>query len=777
MTHESLQIPLQLLFGSTVILSAALVVTLLSRKRSASFRHAVWAFAMLGALLLPVAVPCVPRYPLRLVEPAVLDLTPEREFEETMPPKHTTFPVISAESSDPTLSSKPKATQTFRISWPSAIIGIWLLVAAIRLGGLIASRFFVRKLLTESRCCDDELVNELFDRLCRKLRIAVPIRLVRNSGIPIPFAVGVFRPVIVLPGSAEQRCPEELESMLMHELSHIVRYDMFWQGVAQIVTTFYWFHPLAWFGLRRMRIERELACDDAVLFHGLDPAHYADVLLESAAGLGLKPPRRVIPACAIAMARSSVVRQRIESILSVGRNRKPLGRTKLIVLGSFAIMLAGFSSVVVPFEFRKPMKQEIEDSKKPPIVVEPGSFRIDSNDPPENETESPPETVRIRGRVFLPDGSPAKNLFLASYLVRPSRHTIKGTLSTDENGYYSVRDPVPVDSWFGSIARFQQGGDVGQLKPASSFFAVKIERNMAPDAFDLRLYDEGILLHGKLTFEDGRPAPGKKLAVDACPLGEEKISFKRNDGLESSREISVGDWIEAGENGEYRVLLRPGRYKVSQSDQYEEDRKKRIELKPGDKEYRLDLTVPPWTEGTVYLDNGEPASFVKIEYASQGRDFQRFNRAETDVSGRFSVALTPMGNLLQFQTKDKSQGLALRLDENDYLGPLNVKLQKPEKAKFRLLFKNTNKPVAGAVIRYEAKANFDNRPLGNAFTTTSTDQGGNVEFPYLYPGGTYLLTFDYSKPCPAKSRVIDLRITPYKPGETIDYGDVFVDEP
>jgi hypothetical protein len=79
---------------------------------------------------------------------------------------------------------------------------------------------------------------------------------------------------------ALQEIPEaELEAILLHELAHLRRYDD-WTNLAQkVIKAVFFFHPAVWFIEGRLTLEREMACDDAVLAANFSPRSYAESLL------------------------------------------------------------------------------------------------------------------------------------------------------------------------------------------------------------------------------------------------------------------------------------------------------------------------------------------------------------------------------------------------------------------------------------------------------------------------------------------------------------------
>ena len=127
-------------------------------------------------------------------------------------------------------------------------------------------------------------------RYRQRLRDAI---VVRDADVPWPVLraaqsdmgpalVGAWRPRIVLPADFEQRYDmEERRLILAHEATHARRRDGWWCLIGQVVASLFWFHPMAWWGLRALRQDLELACDAAVLrTNGALRATYARAMLK-----------------------------------------------------------------------------------------------------------------------------------------------------------------------------------------------------------------------------------------------------------------------------------------------------------------------------------------------------------------------------------------------------------------------------------------------------------------------------------------------------------------
>ena len=103
----------------------------------------------------------------------------------------------------------------------------------------------------------------------------------RVNGIPVSFenshtvpAVrGILHPHILLPvGIDRVLSPQELRAVLLHEVVHARRRDNLICLLHELTLCALWFHPLVWLAGARMRLFRELSCDESVIRRQHGPA-------------------------------------------------------------------------------------------------------------------------------------------------------------------------------------------------------------------------------------------------------------------------------------------------------------------------------------------------------------------------------------------------------------------------------------------------------------------------------------------------------------------------
>ena len=160
---------------------------------------------------------------------------------------------------------------------------IWLLTtyAAIVLMLLLqsAAKSWSLKRFLATGCEAPSDIDNIFEGLCREM--CVPrCRLVLMHGLRSPATANWWRPYILLPAELALDLDEhQLANVLRHELIHIRRHDYLWDRLATVACRVVFFHPVMWLAHRRLRWERELACDEAVVRHNNEHrVEYAECL-------------------------------------------------------------------------------------------------------------------------------------------------------------------------------------------------------------------------------------------------------------------------------------------------------------------------------------------------------------------------------------------------------------------------------------------------------------------------------------------------------------------
>ncbi len=277
----------------TAVLAAAQVCLTTMRRATAAMRHIVCAASLAGCLLVPV-LPYVPGVALASVAVPI--------------PAMAQFSInVSASQS-----------RVFPVAAP--FVALWITGAVF----LLARTWFG------------------YRELHRKLRGAgssgaagrVPVLI---ADVGVPFVSGLRRPKIALP----REWPQEFrEAALRHELAHVDRLDLWTELLTRIVCAVYWFHPLVWMTSARLRVEREAACDDAVLNSGYYAPAYADALLAAARGVAS------MPMVGCSMLDSASLKARMARLLDTGLQRMSSRQAKLRAGIAMAIGLVAIGILI-----------------------------------------------------------------------------------------------------------------------------------------------------------------------------------------------------------------------------------------------------------------------------------------------------------------------------------------------------------------------------------------------------------------------------------------------
>jgi len=408
---------LSLLIRATVVLATGLGAVSVSRGASASTRS-LWLAVTFGALLLfPIATATLP--PARLAVP--MPVTTATVFR---PPSAPTRGVTSAKLVAPEVS-RSAAPLSLR-EW---LVVVWLTgaaLSALSFGLAVAAASRLRRGGT-SWPRGTRALNEHLESSLRR-----PLEIIRVPALRVPCTIGFLRPVIAFPADAEAWGDEDIRRVLIHELEHVRRGDWLVYLAARLACSLYWFHPLAWLALRRLRVETERACDDAVVRSADAPA-YAEQLVALATRLS-----NAAAAPVLSIAGPSELTARVSSILDGNRRRAPTTRGSRWLTTACGCAMAGAIAVAQ----LAPMQAAQRDST--------GLGRILPPEQGDMGAEAEHGGARLSGVLYDPFGQPLGGVTLGIESLQfgnpptPPRSTpFFRAKQTDANGRFTFERVPP----------------------------------------------------------------------------------------------------------------------------------------------------------------------------------------------------------------------------------------------------------------------------------------------------------------------------------------------
>jgi TonB family protein len=280
---------------ASLILGLAWLLTLALHRASAAVRYLVWTCTLAAILTLPPCSWLLPRWSVHLKMPAAQAIA-------------YAVPVAQPASVSITVHA------THAPSWPA---WIWLAGFLAVLFRLAAGHWRLTRLR----------------RRAQRIGTDPAAALWSSTETDVPLTCGLLRASVILPHAWDEWDDERRQIVLMHERTHVRRRDPLLWFIAQIAAAVYWFHPLAWLAVARLRREQERSCDDAVVRAGAACSEYARHLVDLARALA---PAGAY-AAALGMAMTSDLEQRVRALLDPRRKRHGLTRAVCLVCGTAAL--------------------------------------------------------------------------------------------------------------------------------------------------------------------------------------------------------------------------------------------------------------------------------------------------------------------------------------------------------------------------------------------------------------------------------------------------------
>ena len=355
----------------SIVLAAGVCLALLAlRRKSAAFRHLIIWLGFAAMMLLPFASLIVTRTDVSVLPLEWADVHPTPAPQFVLPVSrpmvglseksaHVSMedhgkspgPVSAITHSAYLLSSsaiQPRSSVSSRQSMPAAqsraiiVVVLWLAGALLLLVRFGRARLSLYLFARRAQPLNSPIVTAVFEDVCRLMRCPPKsVRLVcGDTATPLtwgwPFAT------IALPPAADEWQESRLRSALLHEMAHVRRGDWLWQQAAELICVIYWFNPLIWIMLHRLRSESETCCDNYVLAGGMLPSEYAGDLLAIARTMKAE----TVPA-ALGMTRSSEISRRIRAIVGNTDRRLPHPVASVLLACTVLFLLAPTAGITL----------------------------------------------------------------------------------------------------------------------------------------------------------------------------------------------------------------------------------------------------------------------------------------------------------------------------------------------------------------------------------------------------------------------------------------------
>ncbi len=285
--------------GLLVALFAGVTLRLLPRQNSGT-RFAVWFMALLAVAALPL-------------------------IGSIMSPQ---FP-LSAGSVRPLINLPGP--------WGILLFLAWVLAVCAAMLRLAAGLWRLRGLRRTCIAIDLAQLEPATRKTVAEFSSSREATLATSENVSVPSAFGFFKPMIVIPAWALRELPaEELNVILLHEFAHLRRWDDWTNLLQKVVRAVFLFHPAVWWIDGQLALEREMACDDAVLAETANPRGYAKCLI----GLLEKSfARRGWTMAQAAVHRAREASLRVAKILDARRPpAKHVWKPALGIVGAFSLM-------------------------------------------------------------------------------------------------------------------------------------------------------------------------------------------------------------------------------------------------------------------------------------------------------------------------------------------------------------------------------------------------------------------------------------------------------
>ncbi len=373
------------------------------------------------------------------------------------------------------------------ITWRAALLLVWAVVVLVMAVLLIQRALFVRGLVAQSENAPARTV-DLLDQCRRRLAVARDVKLRLSSLSMSPSVCGLWRPVILVPRAMLAELDAiQLRSVLLHELAHIKRGDLWVNLVQAVLQIVYFFHPLLWLANTMIRRVREQAVDETVLAAlGEEAEEYPRTLL-SVSKLAFGRPVLSLRLLGVVESKKALT-ARIKLIVS-----RPFPRSARLGCAGLILVFAT-AAFLLPMAKAEPREKQAGEAAKVTQATDTAdnhSSSVGTGDKPVGATGT------IEGIVTDTLGRPRQCVYVAAR----GKQLWKGVMS-DAQGRFKLEDVQPDQKvWI----------VYSQASRLYGFFVLPERIPTGPIKAILNLGEAD--LEGRVVGPDGKPVGQRKVEV------------------------------------------------------------------------------------------------------------------------------------------------------------------------------------------------------------------------------------------------------------------------
>jgi beta-lactamase regulating signal transducer with metallopeptidase domain/5-hydroxyisourate hydrolase-like protein (transthyretin family) len=453
---------LTVLVQVTAITVVASVAMAFSRLRAA-LRHTIGVLALIFVFASPILVALLPRAnwlsrsepqarqdDSSLIGPVAVARTESQPIRTA-----TAASVATPIRIKPARESSPPGRWTVfvkadRATWLARcfnFVGLFWVVGIV----VLSRRFFVaqRQLWRMATSADAGSIDA---KVAHDARLALGLSKLPPCAVselaPMPFVLGCWRPLVVLPRQLVETGPTaRLRDVLIHECAHILRRDPYFNAAQQVVSIVFWPHPSVHWLNRQIAQAREEVCDNFVLLYG-NATDYAQTLLELAEHCG----GATFPLALMGLfSRRWTLEERISGILKPGRKKTTrASRAKMFIIMMFltaiSILIGGVRTFgQVSKETATPSTANQQGDPAPLSQSTPAAT-IDDTESSQNATGG----VTIHGICHDQDSKPIPNARVRVFRIMAYTDAprLVADVRSDDDGKFAIMKVEAVTNYY-----------------------------------------------------------------------------------------------------------------------------------------------------------------------------------------------------------------------------------------------------------------------------------------------------------------------------------------